>query len=100
VIETQKIIRKIFYNLWYAANIKHADTRLETWLLKEYFNLRGGPRRLVKYFTKDEKFYTPYYPYGIYYAQSIIPKIKKENLGFLYQHHSVNTLKKLAKEQK
>ncbi|MDR1123364.1 MAG: hypothetical protein LBL61_01890 [Elusimicrobiota bacterium] len=99
VNEAEKMLHKIFYNLWHAANIKPADTKLELQLL-ENFNMSGGPGPLIKYFAKDEKFYTPYYPYGIYYAESIIPKIKKENLGFLYQQHSINTLKKLVKEQK
>ncbi|MDR0645640.1 MAG: hypothetical protein LBG46_01220 [Elusimicrobiota bacterium] len=98
-VEAEKLLHKIFYNLWHSANIKDKSTSLEYKLLKEYFNLSGGPGRLIKYFTKDEKYYTPYYPYGIHYAQKYIPKIKKENLGFLYHQHSVNTLKKLTEEQ-
>ncbi|MDR0953701.1 MAG: hypothetical protein LBM71_05980 [Elusimicrobiota bacterium] len=98
-IEVEKILHKIFYNLWYDVNIKHMDTKLERELLK-LFNILPSANRLIKYFTKDEKYYAPYYPLGIYYGENIIPKIKKENLGFLYQQHSVNTLKKLIKEQK
>jgi hypothetical protein len=99
MIETQKILHKIFYNLWYSANIRPVDTSLELRLLARHFSLSGGPRRLIKYFTKDEKYYTPYYPYGIYYGESLIPRLKPENKGFLYHQHSVNTLKKLIREQ-
>jgi hypothetical protein len=98
--EAEKVLHQIFYNLWRSANISMAETSLERRLLARDFNLLGGPERLTKYFVKNEKYYTPYYPYGIYYGENIIPKIKKENLGFLYQQHSVNTLKKLLKGQK
>jgi hypothetical protein len=98
-VEAEKLLHNIFYNLWYSLNIESRNVSLEQKLLTEYFNLRGGPERLIKYFTKDERYYTPYYPYGIYYAQKYIPKIKKENIGFLYHQHSVNTLKKLTEAQ-
>jgi hypothetical protein len=100
IAECQKILHKISYNLWHSINISKKDTTLEYKLLKDSFNLRSGPAKLTKKSSDDGKYYKPFYPYGIYYAQKYIPKIKKENLGFLYHQHSINTLKKLAEEQK
>lgn len=97
--ETEKLAHKIFYNLWHSANIKKKNTALEKRLLRHIYPARA-PEELLRYFITEEKYYTPFYPYGIYYAERFIPKIKKENLGFLYQQHSISTLKKLVKENK
>jgi hypothetical protein len=99
-VEIEILIHKLFYNLWYSANIKKINTNTEYTILKEQAALRSPLDKLIKYFVCDEKYYTPYYPLGIYYAKKLLPRIKKENFGLLYFQHSINTLKKLTEALK
>lgn len=98
-IKIEKFLHKLFYNIWYLVNIENKK------IDKIYYDILkheiGFPDELIeariKYYTVDDKYYTPSYPIGTFFVEKAIEKIGTQNIPKLYFQNSLNTLIKMQK---
>lgn len=100
-IKLEKLVHKILYNAWYAANIykKNNLGAFKNILQNEIgFDSRKADEKL-KYYIDLEKYYVASYPIGAEHVQKIIKQIGKKNIYKLYKQHSVKTLNLMMGEE-